>query len=196
MKMLGNIFVCLLIASIARADVIVGDAKFIDGPPSSVMLVAPESGGLSVIINNQGEGSYEFTDGILTTYGLYAAVPALEFTSTYAASHSVLVPGTSIQAFALNETRYYAYWGAPISVSGIPEPDDKYGWVSLTHTGSELVISDSATATSGGIIVGTYTQIPEPSSVLLLTMGSGGILFYRRAKYRQTEQHISRRSFR
>lgn len=39
------------------------------------------------------------------------------------------------------------------------------------------------------------TIIPEPSSVLLLTFGAGGILFYRRAKRRQREQHINRRTF-
>lgn len=38
-------------------------------------------------------------------------------------------------------------------------------------------------------------SIPEPSSVLLLTMGAGGLLFYRRAKQRKKEQHMSRRNF-
>lgn len=37
--------------------------------------------------------------------------------------------------------------------------------------------------------------IPEPSSVLLLTIGSGGLLFYRRAKRRRQDNHITRRKF-
>ena len=38
--------------------------------------------------------------------------------------------------------------------------------------------------------------IPEPSSVLLLTLGSGGIIFYRRSKQREKEgQRPSRRDF-
>lgn len=37
------------------------------------------------------------------------------------------------------------------------------------------------------------TTIPEPSSALLLAIGSGGILFYRRAKRRQQEQKVNRR---
>ncbi len=38
--------------------------------------------------------------------------------------------------------------------------------------------------------------IPEPSSALLMIIGSGGILFHRNAKRRQQEQCLSRRSFR
>ena len=39
------------------------------------------------------------------------------------------------------------------------------------------------------------TVIPEPSSVLLLTFGSGGLIFYRRAKRREENRHFSRRDF-
>ncbi len=37
-------------------------------------------------------------------------------------------------------------------------------------------------------------NIPEPSSALLLMTGAGGIIFYRRAKQRQQEQHVNRRT--
>jgi hypothetical protein len=41
----------------------------------------------------------------------------------------------------------------------------------------------------------TGLAIPEPSSALLLMLGSGGILFYRRSKHRQQNQSVSRRHF-
>lgn len=37
--------------------------------------------------------------------------------------------------------------------------------------------------------------IPEPSSALMLLVGSGGLIFYRRARRRQMEQHVSRKDF-
>lgn len=41
-----------------------------------------------------------------------------------------------------------------------------------------------------------FTVIPEPASGLLLTLGSGGILFYRRARQRRKEAIPSRKCFR
>ena len=198
MKASYLLIVSIFVALISKADVIIGDAQLNPGTSSSLMLVTTNSnpaGGLSVIIDDLGGGSYEFTDGILSFYGLYAAAPGLDFTPSYANSNSILVPGTSIQTFTLNETKYFAYWEDDMMSTGTPVVEDNYGWVSLTHTVSGLSISNSATAIGGGIIVGTYTQIPEPSSVLLLMFGSGSILFYRRAKCRQQGQHISRRTF-
>lgn len=37
--------------------------------------------------------------------------------------------------------------------------------------------------------------VPEPSSILLLSFGAGGLLFYRRAKWRQQEQQVNRRAY-
>lgn len=57
-------------------------------------------------------------------------------------------------------------------------------------------VSNSADWT--GPISGGYlyvTVIPEPSSVLHMILGTGGILFYRRAKHRQQEQYINHRSY-
>jgi len=67
-----------------------------------------------------------------------------------------------------------------------PSSYDIYGWAELMYDGSDLHLLDSAAENDGvGIIAGQYVQVPEPSSVLLLTFGSGSILFYRRAKRRQ-----------
>jgi hypothetical protein len=41
----------------------------------------------------------------------------------------------------------------------------------------------------------TGLAIPEPSSALLLMLGSGSLIFYRRSKHRQQNQHVSRRDY-
>ena len=90
-------------------------------------------------------------------------------------------------SFSLNETKYFAHW-ADVFPGGMPEdPDDSdnYGWVSMTHTLSGLIISDSATAEGGGIIVGTYTQVPEPATVLLFGLGGVGAWLLRRNRNSQ-----------
>ncbi|VGO19837.1 PEP-CTERM sorting domain-containing protein [Pontiella sulfatireligans] len=187
----------------AKADVITNNAAFIPSSPSSVLLVAPTPNrqtGLGVQIGDLGAGNYEFSAGLIAfNYHIFLSSPGVEFTPSSAEDwENALDTGFNTVTFSMNETKYFSCWA---DMFGSPKPDepdssDDYGWVSLTYTGTGLAISDSATATSGGIIVGTDTQIPEPSSVLLITIGSGGILFYRRAKRRQQEQHISRRSFR
>lgn len=37
--------------------------------------------------------------------------------------------------------------------------------------------------------------IPEPSSALLMMVGAGGLIFYRRARRREMEHHVSRKDF-
>jgi hypothetical protein len=41
----------------------------------------------------------------------------------------------------------------------------------------------------------TCLAIPEPSSVLLLILGSGSLIYHRRSKHFQQDQHLSRRDF-
>ena len=195
--------VCVLgvLNSASNADVIIGDAEFfqLGGVPPTV-LITPNAGTLGISITDAGGGDYNFDAYYIAyEYGLYSAYLGMEFTPSYAEMQTPLVsnsgrgPSLSVQTFSLNETKYFAYWTD--TDWSPPDDQDYYGWVGLTYTGTELVISDSATAVGGGIIVGTYTQIPEPSSVLLLSMGAGGILFYRRAKRRQQEPLINRRCF-
>ena len=62
---------------------------------------------------------------------------------------------------------------------------DKYGWVELHNNGSGVVISRSATAFGGGIIVGTLTQVPEPSSELLGIGCAATIVAFRVLKRRR-----------
>lgn len=85
-----------------------------------------------------------------------------------------------------NVSFYMAFWEDSDDPSyGFPG-NDVYGWAELMWDGAGLHLLDSAAENDGvGIIAGRYEQVPEPSSVLLLAFGSGGILFYRRAKRRR-----------
>ena len=188
--------ICLVVFGVvtaARGDVIVTNVHYSSIIPNMIV----SGSGLSLTVTDRGGGNYDLSDDTLIPYRLFSANYGLEFTySNINWNTQLLTSKTSSQTFSVNETKLYTFWeDLPGSDLNTPDQDDYYGWFSLTHTGSELLISDSATATSGGIIVGTYTQIPEPSSALLLTMGSGGILFYRRAKRCKREGNLSRRSF-
>ena len=52
----------------------------------------------------------------------------------------------------------------------------RYGWAELVYTSSGLILLDSAmTASQFGIIAGTTTVLPEPSSASILLSGIIGI---------------------
>jgi hypothetical protein len=185
----NKLLLCFLIGTLAinciRADVIVHDAKLITGDfpyPTTMLITINMDGGLGVNLNDLGAGRYEFNDGGLGLYSLFAATPYSEFTPLQAGNRTnALVPGTSTQLFSLNQTKQYAYWEDNVFSGGFgPDSHDNYGWVSLTRTVSGLVITDSATAIGGGIIVGTYTQIPEPATILLFGLGGIGAWLLRR----------------
>lgn len=186
--------VLLINFSVLNADVIVHDAKLIlYSDPEYILTTTNFGGGLAVGINNLGMGNYQFSDFLAgPAYSLFPSSSGQEFTPLQAGGAGALVPGISTQLFSLNETKYYAYWEQAYAYEPAPGPisADNYGWVSLTRTPSGLVITDSATAIGGGIIVGTYTQIPEPATVLLFGLGGIGAWLLRRnrAKSRETEE--------
>ncbi|MBC8206372.1 MAG: PEP-CTERM sorting domain-containing protein [Kiritimatiellales bacterium] len=177
-----------IFSSSCIADIIVADAELISWDADSDMLIS--TGGLGVQVSDMGGGTYNFSYYLIAyEYGLYSASEGLEFTPQYANSQTPLVsnngidPSFSIQNFSLNETKYFAYWEDNSWDS--PDNDDYYGWVSLTYTASGLVVSDSATALGGGVIVGTYTQVPEPATVLLFGLGGFGAWLLRRQRKQQ-----------
>lgn len=178
------------------ADVIVGQAKIVFDPWGGFDMLRSGTGGLGISVDGQGGGNYDFQFAFIAfEYGLYSAYYGMEFTPSYADTQTPLVsnngidPMASVQSFSLGETKYYAFWEDvfPGGVADEADNADNYGWVSLTYNGSALVVTDSATALGGGIIVGTYTQIPEPATVLLFGLGGFGVWLLRRNKRHQDE---------
>ncbi len=70
------------------------------------------------------------------------------------------------------------FWIGP---SPVPTSGDVFGWAELMYDGSTLHLLDSAAETTRpGIFAGRYEAIPEPSSMLLLSLAVIGL--YRRMR--------------
>jgi hypothetical protein len=188
-RQLPSVLTWLLItAPIAGADVVIGGADLLVGYGSphpeyswTALLIdrSPSESVLGVRIGYLGNGDYEFSTGLIAlNYHVFLAYPGMQFTPEYVGANwtEALDAGGApnpVHYFALHQTLYFAYWSDVYgSAPDIPDNTDDYGWVTLTHTGSELFISDSVTALGGGIVVGTTTQLPEPYTLMLLGVGS------------------------
>lgn len=151
----------------------------------------PAGEGLFAIdIIDQGSGTFELQHfGIAEEYALFSVDPGIEFSPLFASQHIALVsnngtdPGSAILNFTLFQSKYFAYWDDRSFGEG-PTRDDNYGWAEITWKGDGLVILESVTAIGGGIIVGTTTQIPEPSTIPLLGGGSLAIYLLRSKRNR------------
>lgn len=205
-KLSKSICLYLLLMGInasSNADVIIDDAVlqpnvFDPSPSNYVLTLSQSTGGIGLFainISGVGEGMYDFSYfGIAEEYGLYSTALGLEFIPSYALTHTPIVsnngvdPGSSLQSFSLNQTKYYAYWDDRLGPDSDPDSNDNFGWVGMTYTDGGLLVSDGATALGGGIIVGTYTQVPEPATALLLVIGGVGAWLLRRDRRLRAEQ--------
>jgi hypothetical protein len=187
--------------SMSAQGVIANDAAILPLSGSGQYLtltnsVNPSQGryGLFAIQISSGGGS-QFTfsyAGIAEEYALYAVTPGTVIDPSFAAltiplvSNNGVDPGSSVQTFALGQSSYFGYWddrqlfGIDPGIQGTPDIYDNYGWVLLTRTAAGLQVSSSATALGGGIIAGTFTQVPEPSVSVLVLLGLGLALALRR----------------
>lgn len=124
---------------------------------------------------------------IAETYALYSVADGVVFDAAYASAHTAIVnnsgtlPSYTVP-YTTDEEMLFAYWDDRASFGGAGELNeidatDLYGWMRVGFT-LEIdpdtfepfltwTILDSAT-TRGGIIVGTYTAVPEPATVTLM----------------------------
>lgn len=170
-------------------------------PPGTYIMQSQypgDAGGLFALsLTTVGVGQYQINYyGIAEAYSIHAASQGLAFTPAYVSGATPLLdnggsnPGQYQFSLAVGQSLLLAYWdnagyqfnspqpGAP----GNPAPDnyDAYGWFRLTrHPLNGIVIADSATAMGGGIIVGTYTAVPEPSCLAFGAVALLGLLFWR-----------------
>lgn len=200
-----GLFLAPLISSLALGQgVIPGNVIFSQppaAPPGTYIMQSAypgdASGLFAIGVTTVAVGQYRFNYyGIAETYSVHAATAGLVFTPAYVAGDTPLLrndnnPGEFEITLGIGQSVLLAYWdnalyqlnspqpGAP----GNPLPDayDAYGWFRLTRLAGGLVIADSATAMGGGIVVGTYTGVPEPT-VLSLWAAAVAVFCLRRAR--------------
>ena len=184
--------------SVGAAGILVGDAVVSPVPTSPEPLLKqslyltqsiPAGAGLFGIdinrlpVQNIFEIHYEFDAiSIAEEIALYAAEEGMYFGPEYASSNEPLVSNASgrshtyIDAFRYQESKYYAYWDDR-NFNSLKDLGDNYGWVqiALVDVGLfqrvGLVSPASATSVGNGIVVGSFTSIPEPSSFSLIVLG-------------------------
>lgn len=197
---------CALLASTAVAQVFIGDVATIAVPPpgydtvvgltlsipsgqgaASFSFESIDSGGLSTRIGAINIAEY---------YSLFLVADGVVFDAAYVSSHTAITDNSgSLPSYTLpysdGQSVLFAYWDDRSAFGGAgawgaPDSTDLYGWMRVDFSlGTDpdtldpvvrWTIADSATA-RGGILVGTYTQVPEPASVAFLA-GLAGLGFH------------------
>lgn len=169
-------------------------------PPGTYLMASaypggPNSGFFVLSLSTLGAGQYQLGYyGIAEIYSVHEATSGMAFTPAYAAGDTPLLnnldtPGTYQFSLGLGQSKLFAYWDDAHYPVSQPPPGalhdaidvyDAYGWFRLTRQVSGLAITDSATAMGDGIIVGTYTAVPEPTSFALGLLAAFGIALQRR----------------
>ena len=183
---------CCLLTMNASAFIIVDDAALdTDWPMSDYLLyltqsIPPGQGLFAISITDNGNNDYEFNySGIAEYYALYAAVSGTALTPSYAQNTTPLVanyepgPFSSTINIPLDSSIFLGYWDDR-DFEDVPSQNDNYGWIELMNTTDGLTIWGGATAIGGGIYVGTYSQIPEPSTFILLCTGALALVWRKR----------------
>ena len=186
----------LLIASTAVAQIYVHDVTFVSntfghdalaGLTASIPVGQGDAGFCFDSVDSGGLATRIGTVNIAELYSLFIVPEGVVFDATYVASHAAITDNSgTLPAYTLpyadGQSVLFAYWddrsafGGAGAWGGI-DSTDRYGWMRVDFhqttdpdTLEPVVrwsIADSATA-RGGIIVGTYTQVPEPASFAVL----------------------------
>lgn len=131
---------------------------------------------------------FEFNSvGIAELMALYVAPFGTEMNAAFVSTHTPLTgntltsPHPGSASIPENSSRYFAYWDGTVP----PAVDtDNYGWILISNQAGVLSAESGATAVRSGIIVGTTTQIPEPSSLLLASLAGFGVFTGSRCRRR------------
>ena len=178
----------------ANAFIMVDDAVISAGSPFSdyvlsLSLSIPVGSGIfSIAIDDLGGGQFGFTaTGIAEGFSLHSAVYNLAFTPDYVQNDIALLGNmgsntTETLIIPIDESIFLGYWDDR-NLDYTPTSNDNYGWFELQNTAGGLTILDGATAIGGGIYAGTYTQIPEPSTITLVCSGAIAMLLRTRRKH-------------
>ena len=176
-------------AAVIQNDAIIGSPPVFPFDRTFTVTSAPF---LVIEVTNSALNTFTFRyQGIAEAYSLFRVSTGTVFNASYVDSQPAFVnnwnsPGTGLLTLTPGQSQYLAYWdqgfGPPTLTAG---EADLYGWAQVTNSGGQLVVTASATADSGGIIVGTLDQIPEPGTNLLIAVGVASICIRQRNRTRR-----------
>lgn len=171
---------CLL-SDDCRGAVIANDAILMPyGGPADYILSLNQSipsgeGRFAVAITQINPVQFQFDYyGIAEEYALYLASPGSQLLPSFALTTTPFVTNTGavgpgILTLSIGQSVLLGYWDDR-TFEGVADFGDNYGWVELFRTPTGLVELGGYTAVGTGIIAGTSTTIPEPTSVLLASI--------------------------
>ncbi len=183
MVKLGRV-ACLAVPLAGVAEVVTNDAVIFPQPGGAALGLAlsiPVGEGACAFLFQQGEGLSTVISGysIAELCALFEVAPGDVFDAAYVSAHAPLVsnsgtPFSTVIAAGVT-TKMFGYWDDRSiwnvnNTPGVPDAYDNYGWVAVAFEvaeGGSTVswrVLDGATAKGGGIVAGTYTAVPEPSS--------------------------------
>lgn len=175
---------CLAAPLAGAAEVVTNDAVLFAQPGGAALGLAlsiPVGEGACAFLFQQGEG----LSTVISAYSiaelceLFEVAPGDVFDAAYVAAHAPAVsnsgvPESTVIAAGVT-TRVFGYWDDRSiwtvgNTPDVPDAYDNYGWVALAFEADQDAgtvswrVLDGATARGGGIVVGTYTAVPEPAA--------------------------------
>ena len=155
-------------AAVIQNNAIIGYANGIAGLSYPTRIFTLTDGVFLAQVINSAPNEFTIEYPIVSWYNKLLMLPiGTDFTAQIVNSNSPTFSLT-LRPF---QSAYLAYWTQSWYPRSTAEDWDTFGWAKVTNFGGSLVVSSSATADSGGIIVGTLQQIPEVGTISLLAAG-------------------------
>ena len=172
----------------ARADVYTtGVALNFAGAGGNVSAwTQPNLGGDGAIVSLTIDDNFELRP---TAYSVgighvwYSVTPGTVIDPAFATSAPAFVNsftgylGGRIQ-LAVGQSFLLGFW-LDANGNSTPGSGDRFGWASFTYQQSGIILNSSAIESTGaGIIAGTTTAVPEPSTAILLVIGVTALICF------------------